>query len=152
MSWSSDTAKNSVEAQYIIEEKAPGIRLGSLWNQWPRELKLQLITQVVDMENKLLMANVRFNKQGCIYFKEGLRSLAREAEDIHAQDIDSDVFDRFSIGPLTTNELWSRTRRSMKLDRGPCKYVNYRISILLFLMFLLSCAGKDAFEYTGTIG
>jgi hypothetical protein len=132
LSWSSDATNNSVEAEYIIEEKTPGLRLGSLWNKWPRELKLQLINQVVDMENEL--ANVGFDKQGCIYFKEDLRSLVGEAEDIHAHNVDCNVFDRFSVRPLTTNELWSGTSMSMKLDRGPCKYLTYRISISLFLI------------------
>ncbi|OKO98313.1 hypothetical protein PENSUB_9411 [Penicillium subrubescens] len=126
LSWSSDATNNSVKAEYIIEEKTPGLRLGSLWNKWPRELKLRLINQVVDMENEL--ANVGFDKQGCIYFKEDLRSLVGEAEDIHAHNVDCD---RFSVRPLTTNELWSGTSMSMKLDRGPW---------------------KDAPEYTRAIG
>ncbi|KKK16417.1 hypothetical protein ARAM_006369 [Aspergillus rambellii] len=119
LSWSSDAASNPVEAEYIIEEKAPGVRLGSVWNQWPRELKLQLITQVVELENKL--TTISFDKHGCIYFKEDLRSLVGEAEDIHTRTVKSDFLERFSIGPLTTNELWSETRKDMKLDCGPWK-------------------------------
>ena len=150
LSWSSDAAKNSVEAEYIIEEKAPGVRLGSLWNRWPRQLKLQLITQVVDIENKL--STITFDKHGCIYFKEDLLSLVGEAEEIHTQSGGPDVLERFSIGPLTTNELWNGTRRDMNLDRGPCKKVNHRIPIPLFLMFPLFAVGKHAFEYTRAIG
>jgi hypothetical protein len=37
------------------------------------------------MEKKL--ATVCFDQQGCIYFKEDLRLLVREAEDIYAHDI-----------------------------------------------------------------
>lgn len=150
LSWSSDAANNLVEAEYIIEEKAPGVRLGSVWNQWPRQLKLQLIAQVVDIENKL--TTITFDKHGCIYFKEDLRSLVGEAEDIHTQSGGSDVLERFSLGPLTTNELWSGTRRDMNLDRGPCKYMNHRIPIPVFTIFPLSCAGKHALEYTRAIG
>lgn len=119
LSWSSDAAKNLVQAEYIIEEKAPGVRLGSVWNQWPRPLKLQLITQLVEIENKL--TTITFDKHGCIYFKEDLRSLVGEAEDIHTQSGRSDVLERFSLGPLTANELWSGTRVDMNLDRGPCE-------------------------------
>lgn len=79
LSWSFDAANNLVEAEYIIEEKAPGVPLGSVWNQWPRQLKLQLITQVVDMENKL--ATITFSKHGYIYFKQDLRSLVGDAEE-----------------------------------------------------------------------
>ncbi|KAJ5092581.1 phosphotransferase enzyme family protein [Penicillium alfredii] len=50
-----------IEAKYVIEEKTPGVRLGSVWNQWPRELKLQLITQVVELENTL--TTITFDSQ-----------------------------------------------------------------------------------------
>ncbi|KAJ5563512.1 hypothetical protein N7535_008676 [Penicillium sp. DV-2018c] len=150
LAWSSDAAANLVGAEYIIEEKAPGVRLGSVWKQWPRQLKLQLITQVVDMENKL--TTVTFDKHGCVYFKEDLRSLVGEAEDIYTQTVGSGVLDRFAIGPLTTNELWTGTRSDMSLDRGPCKEVNHQILIPLFLTFPFSRAGKDAQEYTSAIG
>lgn len=150
LSWSSDAANNSVEAEYIIEEKAPGVRLGSVWNSWPRKLKLQLITQVADIENTLTTIN--FDKYGCIYFKENLRLLVGEAEDIHTQSGGSDILERFSIGPLTTNELCSGSRRDMKLDHGPCKLIDRQLSIPFFLIVPLSCAGKHAFEYTRAIG
>lgn len=119
LAWSCNSANNLVGAEYIIEEKAPGVRLGSVWDQWPRNLKLQLITQVVGLENKL--TSITFDKHGCIYFKRDLRSLVGEAEDIHSNAVDDDALEQFSIGPLTTNELWNGTRRDMKLDRGPCE-------------------------------
>ena len=71
------------------------------------------------MENKL--TTITFDKHGCIYFKEDLRSLVGESEGIHTETVGSGVLERFSIGPLTTNELWTGTRRDMNLDRGPCK-------------------------------
>ena len=74
---------------------------------------------MVNIENKL--ATITFNKHSYIYFKEDLRSLAGEAEDIYSQTIRSDVLERFSIRPLTTNELWSGTRKDMNLDYSPCK-------------------------------
>lgn len=123
LAWSSDATNNPVEAEYIIEEKTPGIRLGSLWSKWPRETKLKLIRQVVDIENKL--TGITFPKHGSVYFKENLRSLTGNADDIN---LDSTIFGRFSIGPLTTSELWNGTRKYMGLDRGPCEYIN----ILLF--------------------
>ncbi|KAJ5941369.1 phosphotransferase enzyme family protein [Penicillium verrucosum] len=120
LSWSCNSANNLVGAEYIIEERAPGVRLGSVWNQWPRDLKLQLITQVVDLENKL--TSITFDEHGCIYFKKDLRSLVGKAEDIHSHSVDDDALKDFCIGPLTTNELWNGTRRNMKLDRGPWKH------------------------------
>jgi hypothetical protein len=120
LSWSSDAASTPVKAEYVIEEKAPGVRLGSVWHEWRRELKLQIIIQVAELENKL--TTVRFDKHGCIYFNEDLRSLVGQAEDIHTQDLETGVLERFAIGPLTTNELWRDARKDMKLDRGPCKW------------------------------
>ncbi|KAJ9322920.1 hypothetical protein DTO027B5_2962 [Paecilomyces variotii] len=117
LAWSSDTALNPVKAEYIIEEKAPGVRLGSVWNQWPRELKLQLITQVVELENKL--TSVTFDRHGCIYFKDDLRSLIGDVKEIHAANVAPGALERFTIGPMTSNELWKGARRDMPLNRGP---------------------------------
>lgn len=129
-SWSCNASSNPVEAEYIIEEKAPGVRLGSVWHQWPREQKLQLITQVVDMENRLTQTT--FDKHGCIYFKEDLRSFLGEADDLHSCPGADDHLKRFSIGPLTTNELWKGTRKDMKLDRGPCESANKTMTFWCF--------------------
>lgn len=122
---------NSVKAEYIIEEKAPGVRLGSFWDQWSRELKLQLITRVVELENKL--AGVTFDTHGCIYFKDDLRSLTGEAKEIRAAHVTSEALERYSIGPLTSNELWKRIRRNMFLDRGPCKEIEQYILLLTLI-------------------
>ncbi|KAJ5380208.1 uncharacterized protein N7496_002636 [Penicillium cataractarum] len=147
LSWSSNAGNNPVEAEDIIKEKATGVRLGSVWNQWPRDIKLQLITQVVAIENEL--TNINFDKHGCIYFKQDLRTLIGEAEDIHTQTAGSNVLERFSIRPLTTNELWRGARRDMNLDCGSYRWANYQIPIPLFLTFL---PGTNACEYTHTIG
>ncbi|PWY87091.1 hypothetical protein BO94DRAFT_492389 [Aspergillus sclerotioniger CBS 115572] len=114
LAWSCDAENTPVEAEYIIAEKAPGVRLGSVWGQWPREAKLKLITQIVDMENTL--TTVSFPRHGCIYFKDDLRSLTGKAEDI---DGDSECLARYSIGLLTSAELWDHGRSEMTLDRGP---------------------------------
>lgn len=117
---------NPVKAEYIIEEKAPGVRLGSVWNHWPRELKLQLITQVVDLKKKL--NSVTFNKHGCIYYKNDLRALTGVVEEIHATNASPEALEKFAVGPLTLNELWKGARRDMPLDRGPCKETDHYIS------------------------
>ncbi|KAE8155282.1 phosphotransferase enzyme family protein [Aspergillus avenaceus] len=117
LAWSSDSANNPVEAEYIISEKAPGIRLGSVWGQWPREAKLKLIAQIVDMENRL--TTIPFPRHGCIYFKDDLRSLTGKCEDINIDTSNAGSLSRFSIGPLTSAELWEDSRREMRLDRGP---------------------------------
>ncbi|OQE94820.1 hypothetical protein PENNAL_c0003G02277 [Penicillium nalgiovense] len=88
LAWSFDAASSPVGAEYIIEEKAPGVRLGSVWSQWPRSSKLQLITQVVDVQNALTDAT--FDMHGCIYFKDDLRSLGEEPKEtnIHSRIVE----------------------------------------------------------------
>ncbi|OQD85550.1 hypothetical protein PENSOL_c100G01035 [Penicillium solitum] len=98
LAWSFDSANSPVGAEYIIEEKAPGVRLGPVWNQWPRKSKLQLITQ------------------------DDLRSLCEEPEEANIQSATASIPDIFAIGPLTTGELWNAVRDGMNLDRGPWKY------------------------------
>ncbi|KAJ6180855.1 Aminoglycoside phosphotransferase [Penicillium mononematosum] len=119
LAWSFDASSTPVGAEYIIEEKAPGARLGSVWSQWPRSSKLQLITQVVDIQNTL--AGVNFGMHGCIYFKDDLRFLGEEPKEANIQSDTTDIPDIFAIGPLTTSELWNGVRSGMDLDRGPWK-------------------------------
>lgn len=102
-------------AEYIIQEKASGVKLGTLWYQWPREAKLKLITQVVDIEKALM--KIPFSKLGSVYFKEDLRSLAGNAQDLEGI---SEYLERFAIGPLTSTDLWTDAGKDMKIDRGPC--------------------------------
>ncbi|KAI3148379.1 hypothetical protein CBS147325_3532 [Penicillium roqueforti] len=114
---SSFDANNHVGAEYIIEEKAPGVRLGSVWNQWSRDPKLQLIIQMIDIQNTL--TGVTFDMHGCIYFKDDLRSLGEEPKEANIQSATTSTLDIFALGPLTTGELWNGVRSGMNLDRGP---------------------------------
>ena len=117
--WSSEASKIPVEAEYIIEERAPGVRLGSLWNQRSQDTKLKLVAQVAEMENSL--TTITFPKHGCIYFKEDLDFLTGNTEDLDIDLADTEALKRLSIVPLTAAELWTDTRRDMELDRGPCE-------------------------------
>ncbi|CAI7637029.1 unnamed protein product [Penicillium viridicatum] len=94
--WSCDATKNLVEAEFIIEEKAPG---------------------VVELKNTL--TTITFDRQGCIYFKDDLSAFIGEAKGIRTDS--AGALERYSIGPLTSNELWSGAKRDMDLDRGPWK-------------------------------
>ncbi|CRG83673.1 hypothetical protein PISL3812_01028 [Talaromyces islandicus] len=114
LAWSSDAASNPVGAEYIIEEKASGVRLDSLYNICPREVNLKSIRQVADVENTL--TSISFPKHGSVYFKDDLRSLTGDAEDLN---IDPTTLKCFSIGPLTTTELCNNARKDMELERGP---------------------------------
>lgn len=139
MTWSSDAATHPVEAEFIIEEKATGVRLGSVWNQLPWELKLRLITQIVDIERQL--ASMTFPFHGCVYFKGDLRSWTGTPE----MDTPASLH-RFAIGPLTSTDLWTGSRPDMELDRGPCKYNVAKSQLLTNL------AGRTPCAYTWALG
>ncbi|KLJ08587.1 hypothetical protein EMPG_15980 [Blastomyces silverae] len=117
--WSCDPA-NPVGAEYIVEEKAPGTRLGSLWHDWPRKSKLRVIDQVGKLEHAL--TTTRFTKHGCLYFKQDLPTLKEQNDTLLVEpfpSVQSADLDRYVIGPLTRAELWSSGREDIDLDRGP---------------------------------
>ena len=119
---------NLVGIEYIIEEKATGMPLGSLWYQWSKESQLGLITQLVDLETKL--ASIQFRKHGCIYYKKNLEEKGLPIDNLEAVSHSvscsinsiSSLLTEFSLGPSTAARLWEGERETMDLDRGPCKF------------------------------
>ncbi|KAF2124066.1 hypothetical protein P153DRAFT_412352 [Dothidotthia symphoricarpi CBS 119687] len=114
---------NPVGAEYIIEEKAKGKPLGSLWYMWQKETQLGLVTRLVDFETKL--TSVSFGGHGCIYYKKDLEKKAIQVYDLDARSYSSGDLvkgspaEEFVVGPLTEARLWEGDRAMMKLDRGP---------------------------------
>ena len=120
LSWSCEAANNPVQAEYIIEEKVPGVRLGSMWPSLPWREKLAIVEQVVDFDCSL--TSIQFEKLGCIYFKEDLqRFIGRSNVVQFTSDRTNPALDQYVMGPLTKAELWVNGREHMNLDRGPCK-------------------------------
>lgn len=118
---------NPVGAEYIIEEKAEGISLGSVWFKWPKEAQLDLVTELVDLETRL--ASVSFQKHGCIYLKGDLEDNNVPIQNVDAifsvlgKQIDGALMTKFAFGPLTHSTIWEGERSQMELDRGPCKFL-----------------------------
>ncbi|PVH79500.1 hypothetical protein DL98DRAFT_532981 [Cadophora sp. DSE1049] len=115
---------NPVGAEYIIEEKAEGEPLEKFWHQWGLESKLELVSQLVDLETKL--SALTFQEHGCIYFKKDLEEKGILASamlgDYSSKYTSAPIgfsFDEFAIGPLTEPKLWQGERALMKLHRGP---------------------------------
>lgn len=120
LSWSCDATDNPVQAEYIIEEKAPGVRLGPLWPSLEWKTKLAIVEQIVDFDCSL--TSIQFQKLGCIYFKEDLQRFTGSSDAIPlTSDRKNLVLDQYAMGPLTKAELWVNGREQMNLDRGPCK-------------------------------
>ncbi|KAI9703538.1 MAG: hypothetical protein M1820_005842 [Bogoriella megaspora] len=118
--WSCDAKGNPVQAEYILEEKAQGVCLGTLWSTLPWKTKLAIVEQVATFDYSL--TTVQFKTHRCIYFKEALQRLSGNADAVQfATDQQSLNLDQYAIGPLTKAELWANGREQMNLDRGPCK-------------------------------
>ena len=119
IAWSADR-NNSVGAEYILEEKAPGKPLGSLWYQWPMKFKLEIISQIVEIERQL--ASMKFVKSGCIYFRGDIpEDMCSDNAIITSVPLDSSVLERFKFGPLVSSGLWRGERAGMDMNRGPCE-------------------------------
>ena len=87
---------------------------------------------MAELENTL--TTITFDGHGCIYFKDDLRALTGEAKDINTDS--AEALERYSIGPLASNELWSGVRRDMTLDRGPCKDTDHFIPLLVLICWI----------------
>jgi hypothetical protein len=119
LAWSCDAANNSVQAEYILEERVPGVRLGAIWHHLIWEKKLAIVNQVADFDGSL--SAMRFNTHGCIYFKEDLQRLTGNFETVQiSSDQQRSTLEQYAMGPLTKSELWISGREQLDIDRGPC--------------------------------
>lgn len=112
-------------AEYIIEEKADGQQLGSMWSQCSEALQLDVVNQINEIEAKL--AILSFSKHGSIYYKSDL-----EARNVEYEPLDSSIvqmavpqtktahLENFAIGPSTDPRHWTDQKAAMELYRGPC--------------------------------
>lgn len=150
-SWSSE-ASNSVGAEYILEEKAPGQPLGKIWDKLSLEAKLDMVNQVVDIEKKF--ASISFPKHGCIYYEADLRSSPGQYERLDLND--SSKFESFqskdpplfAIGPSASPNHWEREKAKMKLDRGPCKF--WILNVIM--SYTNSGLGRNVADYALALG
>jgi hypothetical protein len=119
LAWSCDAANNSVQAEYILEEKVPGVRLGAIWHHLTWEKKLAIVDQVADFDGSL--SAMSFNAHGCIYLKEDLERLTGISDAIQlSSDQQHATLEQYAMGPLTKSELWISGREQLNIDRGPC--------------------------------
>lgn len=119
LTWSANL-DNPIGAEYILEERAAGERLGRLWYLWPMESKLEIISEVVQIEQQL--ACTVFNKLGCIYFEADMPT----GETISTTPmLPSPSTDKYRLGPLVMEKLWRGDHQNPNLNRGPCKCSPY---------------------------
>ncbi|BDD62974.1 hypothetical protein MAP00_007924 [Monascus purpureus] len=113
--WSAD-ASNAVDAEYILEEKATGQPLGTLWDKLPLSSQLDIVKQIIDIEKKL--ASMTFPRHGCIYYQSDLES-RQPMPPFASVPSQGHGLPKFAIGPLTHPKYWQGKRAVMELDRGP---------------------------------
>jgi hypothetical protein len=119
LAWSCDAVNNSVQAEYIIEEKVSGVRLGAVWYNLPWATKLAIVDQVVQFDASL--SAVGLKKHGSIYFKEDLQRLTGNSEAIQLRLGQQDsTLEQYAMGPISKAELWDNARERLAVDRGPC--------------------------------
>ncbi|KAL3420351.1 hypothetical protein PVAG01_08850 [Phlyctema vagabunda] len=133
IAWCADR-NNPVEAEYILEERAPGVPLGNLWYQWPMKFKLQMESQIVEMEQKL--ASTKFMKLGCIYFKGDIPDhLSNDPLSTVESHLQPSVLEQFTLGPLVSSGHWRDWRSVMNLHRGPCKTIVYTSYFVILTIY-----------------
>ncbi|KAH7370626.1 kinase-like domain-containing protein [Rhexocercosporidium sp. MPI-PUGE-AT-0058] len=116
--WSA-AANNSVGAEYIVMEEAPGTQLEDVWDSKSMSDKMSIVKGLVEIEQKLL--SVSFTRYGNIYFASDAFpgcEAAKVVGDISAE-VKGDVEKRFTIGPVVDRDFWNGERASMAIDRGP---------------------------------
>ena len=113
--WSAES-DNPVGAEYILEERATGERLGKLWYQYSMDSKFEIISEIVEIEQRL--ARTAFEKSGCIYLETDMPT----GETISTNpELPSSKTHGYKLGPLVGNKFWRGDSRSFNPDRGPCK-------------------------------
>jgi hypothetical protein len=115
--WSSEKNSNQVGAEYIVMEKATGVRLGDIWWSLDAKQLLKVITQLVQYEAKLLQTPL--SSYGSIYFKG---FLSENVDDRVFRNSD-DSNHRYCIGPIADPAFWYDGRGDLEINRGPCSYI-----------------------------
>lgn len=142
--WSAE-ASNPVGAEYILEEKATGQALGSVWGKLPMDAQLDIVNQIVDMEKKF--ASISFPKHGCIYYESDLKSRSFDYERLDYDSSSNSQLPGFVIGPSTSPKFWEGGKAKMNLDRGPCTLL--RCNIILLANVGL---GNSVADYAAAVG
>ncbi|GKZ38817.1 phosphotransferase enzyme [Aspergillus brasiliensis] len=121
LAWNSAVdSTNSVGAEYIVMEHAPGSNLADVWTDMDLDCKVQTMKDIVTVQEKLL--SLKFPVYGCLYYMNdappGSQPALVEGRS-YSHEIKQNIAERFSIGPVVDAAFWSNERGSMDIDRGP---------------------------------
>ncbi|KAI9669809.1 MAG: hypothetical protein M1817_004550, partial [Caeruleum heppii] len=115
LAWSADSS-NPIGAEYIIMEKAPGVRLSEVWGNISKFDRLQLIDKLTKLESQL--AALEFPAYGSLYHR---KSIPRKAERI-LLDPSLDPGGEFCVGPAcgpAWTDATSPAHIQPDIDTGP---------------------------------
>lgn len=86
--------------------------------------RMAIVDKILEIEKKL--ASVKFTKFGCLYFREDIPN----SDPLQTNPpLSSQMLDRFTMGPLVSNEFWSGEKAGMDLSRGPCNPLPFHMLI-----------------------
>lgn len=115
--WSSDPS-NSVGAEYIIMEKAPGIQLYRVWAEMSDWDQLCAVKQLTKLEGE--MSNIRFPASGSLY----LRKSIVDHDTCAVLDPEVDPSGQFCIGPSCERGWYDQSKKKSlhsHVNCGPCQ-------------------------------
>jgi len=119
--WSSES--NEVGADFIIREKAPGMRLDHVWSQATqfedREWLFSVSEHINSVNQKFL--NNPLSSYGIIFYKKDIGTLPHEP--LWPDGRQDKASEEFVIGPMMSEDFWRGERGTMNVDRGPCKWL-----------------------------
>jgi hypothetical protein len=119
LAWSSRAHETSVDAEYIIMEKAPGIELERVWPSMNIKDRLAVVKTIATFQEAWTSAS--FTRFGSLYFAYDLEESPRD-EPLYTNSDGVEVTDqRFAVGPSTGRETIDHGRAIIEFDRGPCK-------------------------------
>lgn len=102
-------------------EKQSGVALIEVWDQLSGFQRSQIVEQIAKIEK--ILASFEFLKFGSLYYKQ---DLPRYDEDTALYiDENGEVVhsDHFGVGPTCHRSFFDFGKGSLRIDRGPCKYL-----------------------------
>jgi hypothetical protein len=117
----SAVVENDAGTEYIFMDLIRGHNLGDIWFNLGENARIAVVTKLVELESRLFA--LQFPASGSLYYPEDLGADTDRVDVPAGTNFEGEH--RFCVGPETTLKLWYGRRRSVQVDRGPCKY-NHR--------------------------
>ncbi|KAL9020921.1 MAG: hypothetical protein Q9185_001884 [Variospora sp. 1 TL-2023] len=118
--WNSNAVTNTVGAEYIVMEKAPGLELGRVWPDLNGKERRQIIEQLVQYQKKFTAST--FPGIGSLYYAGDLDECLSYIPVREHLSRNASIYKDFVIGPINDQRLFEQGRGDVVCDRGPCKY------------------------------